>query len=77
MSGRVAAIAKKANFELIGERYGRRLATATLVSSLVLTFLTLAAELGGVGLVLQLFFDGPEQTFMLIGTLCLLGVCCR
>lgn len=29
MSGRVAAIAKKANFELVGERYGRRLATAT------------------------------------------------
>jgi Mn2+/Fe2+ NRAMP family transporter len=75
MSGRVAAIAKKANFELVGERYGRRLATATLVSSLVLTFLTLAAELGGVGLVLTLFFDGPEQTFMLIGTLVLLAVC--
>ncbi len=75
MSGRVAAIVKKANFELVTERYGRRLATATLVSSLVLTFLTLAAELGGVGLVLQLFFDGPEQTFMLIGTVALLGVC--
>jgi Mn2+/Fe2+ NRAMP family transporter len=73
MSGRVAAIAKKANFELIRERYGRRLALATLVASLVLTFLTLAAELGGVGLVLTLFFDGPEQTFMLIGTLVLIA----
>jgi manganese transport protein len=73
MSGRVAAIAKKANFELIRERYGRRLALATLVASLVLTILTLAAELGGVGLVLALFFDGPEQTFMLIGTLVLVA----
>jgi manganese transport protein len=73
MSGRVAAIAKKANFELICERYGRRLALATLVASLVLTFLTLAAELGGVGLALTLFFDGPEQTFMLIGTLILIA----
>jgi Mn2+/Fe2+ NRAMP family transporter len=73
MSGRVAAIAKKANFELIRERYGRRLALATLVASLVLTFLTLAAELGGVGLVLTLFFDGPEQTFMLIGALVLIA----
>lgn len=67
MSGRVAAIAKKANFELITEHYGRRLSLLTLVASLVLTFFTLAAELGGVGLVLTLFFDGPEQTFMLIG----------
>jgi len=75
MSGRVAAIAKKANFELVNERYGRRLATATLIASLVLTFLTLAAELGGVGLALTIFFDGPEQTFMLIGTVVLLGVC--
>jgi Mn2+/Fe2+ NRAMP family transporter len=67
MSGRIAAIAKKANFELIAERYGRRLGLATLVASLVLTFLTLAAEVGGMGLVLTLFFDGPPQTFMLIG----------
>jgi Mn2+/Fe2+ NRAMP family transporter len=75
MSGRVAAVAKKANFELVTEHYGRRLALATLIASLVLTFLTLAAELGGVGLALTLFFDGPEQTFMLIGTLALLALC--
>ena len=75
MSGRVAAIAKKANFELVNERYGRRLAPRRSISSLVLTLLTLAAEIGGVGLALTLFFDGPEQTFMLIGTLVLLAVC--
>ena len=74
MSGRVAAIAKKANFELVTERYGSRLALLTLIASLVLTFLTLAAELGGVGLALTLFFDGPEQTFMLIATLTLIAV---
>jgi manganese transport protein len=73
MSGRIAAIAKKANFELIDDRYGKRLARATLVASLVLTFLTLAAEIGGVGLVLTYFFDGPAQTFMLIGALALLA----
>jgi len=73
MSGRVAAIAGKANFELVAERYGRRLALVTLVASLVLTFLTLAAELGGVGLALTLFFDGPEQTFMLVGALLLIA----
>ncbi len=75
MSGRIAAIAKKANFELITDRFGPRLALGTLIASLVLTFLTLAAELGGVGLVLTLFFDGPEQTFMLIGAI-FLGLAC-
>ena len=73
MSGRVAAIHRKANFELVRERFSSRLALATLIASLVLCFLTLAAELGGVGLVLTLFFDAPEQTFMLIGVLLLLA----
>jgi manganese transport protein len=69
MSGRVAAVGKKANFELIRDRYGHRLGLATLISSLILTFLTLAAEIGGMGLALTLFFDGPEQTFMVIGAI--------
>jgi Mn2+/Fe2+ NRAMP family transporter len=73
MSGRVAAIHKKANFELIRERFSERLALATLVSSLVLCFLTLAAELGGLGLALNLLFDVSDQTFMLIGCLALLA----
>lgn len=75
MSGRIAAVAKKANFELVTEQYGPRLALLTLIASLVLTFLTLAAELGGVGLALTLLFDGPEQTFMLIGALAI-GLAC-
>jgi Mn2+/Fe2+ NRAMP family transporter len=69
MSGRVAAIAGKANFDLVRERYGRRLGMAALVASVLLSFLTLAAEIGGVGLVLQLFFDVSNQAFMLIGVL--------
>ena len=67
MSGRVAAIHGRANFELVAERYSPRLGLATLIASLVLSGLTLAAEIGGVGLVLQLFFDATPQTFMLIG----------
>lgn len=73
MSGRVAAIAGKANFDLVREGYGRRLGIATLVASVLLSFLTLAAELGGVGLVLQLFFDVSTQGFMLVGVLVLIG----
>lgn len=73
MSGRIAAIAKKANFELITDRYGPRLSLLTLVASLVLTFLTLAAEIGGVGLALTLLFDGPERSFMFLGALGLIA----
>jgi manganese transport protein len=68
MSGRVAAVAGKANFDLVRDRYGRRLGLATLVASVALSFLTLAAEIGGVGLALNLFFDVSDQAFMLIGT---------
>jgi manganese transport protein len=73
MSGRVAAIGKKANFDLVRDHYGRRLGMATLVSSLVLSFLTLAAEMGGIGIILQLFFDVSEQFFMFVGLLMLLA----
>jgi manganese transport protein len=73
MSGRVAAIGKKANFDLVRDHYGRRLGIATLVSSLVLSFLTLAAEMGGIGIILQLFFDVSEQFFMFVGLLMLLA----
>ena len=73
MSGRVAAVAGKPNMTLVHERLGPRLGPATLWSSVLLSFLTLAAELGGVGLVLNLFFDASDQLFMLLGTLVLLG----
>jgi manganese transport protein len=73
MSGRVAAIARRANFDLVREHYRRRrrLGQLTLVASLLLNFLTLCAELGGVGIALQLFFDGTPQLFMLLGMLAL------
>jgi Mn2+/Fe2+ NRAMP family transporter len=73
MSGRVAAIGKKANFDLVRERYSRRLGTLTLASSLLLNLLTLAAELGGVALVLQYFFDASYELFIVVGVLLLLA----
>ena len=42
MSGRVAAVAGKANFDLVHAHYARRLALVTLAASLLLSFLTLA-----------------------------------
>jgi manganese transport protein len=69
MSGRIAAIAKKPNFVLVRERYSERLSLLTLVASLVLTVLTLAAELGGLGFVLNYLFDVSVGFFVLVGFL--------
>ena len=67
MSGRVAAIAGKPNMVLVRDRYPRGLARATLYASLFLTVLTLAAELGGLGFVLNYFFDVSVGFFVLVG----------
>jgi Mn2+/Fe2+ NRAMP family transporter len=67
MSGRIVAVSKKPNFELVRERYSPRLSFATLVASLVLTVLTLAAELGGLGFLLNYFFDVSVSFFVLVG----------
>jgi manganese transport protein len=67
MSGRIVAVSKKPNFELVRERYSTWLSTATLAASLVLTVLTLAAELGGLGFLLNYFFDVSVSFFVLVG----------
>jgi Mn2+/Fe2+ NRAMP family transporter len=54
MSGRVTAVSGRPVFDLIRERLGPRVALANLSGSLLVTVLTLGAELGGVGLALQL-----------------------
>jgi Mn2+/Fe2+ NRAMP family transporter len=54
MAGRVSAVAGRAVFHAIRERLGVRAALINMVSSTLLNLLTLAAELGGVSLVLQL-----------------------
>jgi Mn2+/Fe2+ NRAMP family transporter len=66
MSGRIVAVAQKPNFVLVKERYHPRLSTFTLVASLVLTVLTLGAELGGLGFVLNYFFDVSVSFFILV-----------
>jgi manganese transport protein len=69
MSGRIVAVARKPNFELVRERYSPHLSLSTLVASLVLTCLTLAAELGGLGFVLNYFFDVSVNFFVLVALL--------
>ncbi|MFG2052905.1 NRAMP family divalent metal transporter [Micromonospora sp. NPDC048930] len=54
MAGRVTAISNRPVFDLIRERLGPRVALLNLLASYVVTLLTLAAEIGGVALALQL-----------------------
>src|SRR4051812_47192671 len=54
MSGRVAAVSQRAAFDLIRERLGPRVALANLVASFGVTLATVAAEVGGVALALEL-----------------------
>jgi manganese transport protein len=74
MSGRIVAVSKKPNFVLVKERYGPRLSLFTLVASLVLTVLTLGAELGGLGFALNYFFDVSVNFFVLVALFAVAGV---
>ena len=57
MSGRVAALSGRPVFDVIRERLGARMAFTDLVASFLINFLTLAAEIGGLALVIQLATD--------------------
>jgi manganese transport protein len=59
MAGRVVAISGRPVFDLVRERLGPRFAFANLVGSLLVTLLTLSAEIGGVALTLQLVSGLP------------------
>jgi manganese transport protein len=54
MAGRVAALSERPVFDLIRERLGARMALANLIASFFINFLTVAAEIAGVALALQL-----------------------
>src|SRR5205807_8854899 len=52
--GRVTAVSRRPVFHVVRERLGVRTGLVNLVASLILNLLTLAAEIGGVGLALEL-----------------------
>jgi Mn2+/Fe2+ NRAMP family transporter len=59
MAGRVTAISTRPVFDLVRERLGPRVALVNLLGSYLITLLTLAAEIGGVALALQLVSGAP------------------
>jgi manganese transport protein len=71
MSGRVATVTKQPVFTLIKRRFPKKLAFGTLVASTMVNLLTLAAEIGGVALVLQLLVDLPYRALIVAVALAL------
>jgi Mn2+/Fe2+ NRAMP family transporter len=61
MCGRVAAVSGMAVFAAVRERVGFKAALGALVSSEVVNLMTLAAEIGGVAIVLQLLSGLPYR----------------
>jgi manganese transport protein len=53
MSGRVAAVSGRPVFDIVRERLGARMALVNLAASFFINFLTIAAEIGGLALVIE------------------------
>src|SRR5437763_5721836 len=54
MAGRVATVSHRPVFDLVRERLGARVALLNLLASFIVNLLTLAAEIGGVALAVEL-----------------------
>ena len=74
MCGRVAAVSEKAVFDAIRERVGFKAGLGALVSSEVVNLLTLAAEVGGVAIALQLLTGLPYRWLLVLAIVALLIV---
>jgi Mn2+/Fe2+ NRAMP family transporter len=66
MCGRVAAVSGKAVFDAVRERVGFTSALGALVSSEIVNLMTLACELGGVAIALQLLCGLPYRWLILL-----------
>ena len=73
MCGRVAAVSKRAVFDAIRERLGFGVGLGALVASEVVNLMTLAAEVGGVALALELLSGLSYEALIVVGIV-VLGV---
>jgi Mn2+/Fe2+ NRAMP family transporter len=69
MTGRVAAVAGRPVFDVVRMRLGFTAGLVALVASLLINLITLAAEVGGVALILQMLFDLKIGTMILVGAM--------
>jgi manganese transport protein len=69
MCGRVAAVAHQPVFNLMRHRLGLKLGLFTLAASLLSTLVTCAAEVGGMGLVLNHLTGAPYRLMCVVSTI--------
>lgn len=74
MCGRVAAVSGRAVFDAIRERLGFGVGLAVLVAAELVNLLTIAAEIGGIGLVLELLSGLPYRALLALAVLALAAV---
>jgi len=74
MCGRVAAASGKAVFDAIRERVGFKAALGALISSEVVNLMTLACEIGGVAIALQLLSGLPYRWLILLAVVGLIVI---
>lgn len=73
MCGRVAAVAHQPVFGLVRHRLGLKLGLFTLAASMLSTLITCAAEIGGMGLILNHLTGAPYLLMCLVSVLALLA----
>src|SRR4051812_41388532 len=73
MSGRVAAVAKQPVFNLMRHRLGLKLGLVTLVASIISTLITCAAEVGGMGLILNYLTGASYLPMAMVSTVVLMA----
>ena len=71
MSGRVAAVSGRPVFDVVRMRMGLNVGLVTLAASLLINLITLAAEVGGAALVLQLLLNFKAGTMILLAAIAL------
>jgi len=71
MCGRVAAVTQRPVFDAIRMRMGFGIGLAALLASTLVNVLTVAAELGGLAIVLELLFDAPFSMFVVVAAIAL------
>lgn len=64
MTGRVAAVSGRPVFDVIRMRMGFGVGLVALVASTFVNLLTLAAELGGIAIIMELLFDAPYSMWV-------------
>lgn len=74
MCGRVAAVTGRPVFDSIRMRLGFGMGLTALVASTVVNVLTVAAELGGLAIVLTLLFDAAFGMFVVVAAIALVVV---